>query len=389
MSTDSFRRHTRARVDDAIHRIFLSLPGQVAELECLARVVRQRSDLLTHTHVHVDVLRNLLAFRDAFIRSPDAWPGMRGHPLRVVEALAGHLFGSYPTPRFLASAWFGGATPDRVERRRWFIAQATGQPFRKLALPIAMTRQMVHLFLNETPDHLAIDPALRRAEVLGLGGSRALADAVLATHLAEDFRDPERWRTVLAWLVRCGDTVDLVELGPLVDFLRANLGALDLRGRTFASVVRRMREWHEALARERVHFLRWPRSRWNELVAPIEPTASEPRRAEWRLIELLDSYQLAREGREMRHCVVTYARRCARGSASIWSLQHRWCDAGTARSVITLEVSPWSRTIVQVRGPANSVPRGAPLELVRRWAARERLTFDRYLGALLSDAGAR
>jgi hypothetical protein len=91
----------------------------------------------------------------------------------------------------------------------------------------------------------------------------------------------------------------------------------------------------------------------------------------------------------MRHCVATYARSCAAGHASIWSLRHRWCDAVTARSVITIEVWPGSRSIVQVRGPANSVPRGGPLELVRRWAARERLVFHRSLGAWLSDAGAR
>lgn len=82
----------------------------------------------------------------------------------------------------------------------------------------------------------------------------------------------------------------------------------------------------------------------------------------------------------MRHCVSTYAQRCAGRYSSIWSLRHRACDESVARSVVTIEVRPATATIVQLRGVANSRPHGEPLELVRRWAARESLAFDRCLG---------
>lgn len=395
MSTDTFRRHTRACVDAAIHHVFASLcrrPAETAFFAHLLEVVRHRSDLMTRPPavlgnlVQVDVLRNFLPFESSLVRGPEGWLGATGHPLCVVDSLAGHLFGRYSTPRFLASAWFGGHTPDRIDRRRWFVAHAQGQAFRRLALPIPMTRKMVHIFVHQTPDHLAIDHALRRAELLGLGGTPELVDAVLATDLAEDFSEPERWQIVLQWLVNCGDAVDLTQLRPLVDFLRANLHTVDLRGRTFASAMRLVRDWHGWLGRLRSRLVSWPRSRWTEMVVPVEPTPTEPRRAEWRLVELLDSHQLAHEGRVMRHCVSTYARACAAGYSSIWSLRHRWSDEPCARSVITIEVQPGTRMIVQVRGPANSRPRGYPLELVRRWAARERLRFHRCVA--LADGAA-
>lgn len=302
--------------------------------------------------------------------------GATGHPLRVVDSLASHLFGRYPTPRFLASVWFGERTSARIARRRWFLAHARGERFRTLELPITMTRRMEDIFLR-TPDHIAIDPALRRAEVIGLGGTPALADAVLTTRLAEHFNDVDRWRDALAWLARCGSSIDISHVPPLVDYLHANLHAVTLRGRTFASVMRLVRDWHGWLAHERAPLVQWRRSRWNEMVVPIAPEDDQRRRAEWTITELVDSRELANEGRRMRHCVSTYAHRCAAGLSSIWSLRRRWCDDGTTHSLLTIEVRPDTRTIVQLRTVANGLPTRGHLELVHQWAVREGLYFLR------------
>ena len=53
--------------------------------------------------------------------------------------------------------------------------------------------------------------ALRRAQVLGLGGTVELADAVLATPRSHDFSDPQRWRDALAWLVARDARLEQVE----------------------------------------------------------------------------------------------------------------------------------------------------------------------------------
>lgn len=383
MATDSFRRHTRASVDAAVHRIFVlvrHVPGQRSFLRRLLHVVRARSDLMSNPAsasaevAQAQVLHNLLRFDRHLVREPEDWPGASGHPLAVVDSLASHLFGRYPTPRFLSSVWFGHNTLDRVERRSWFIAHAQGQRFRSLGLPIAMTRRMEHVFLR-TPDHVAFDHALRRAEVIGLGGTPDLADVVLTTRLVDSFANADRWRDALAWLVRCGDSVELEQVRPLVDFLQANLNAVDLRGRTFASVMRLVADWHGWLGRQQTRIVRWLRSRWTGMVTPAHPRPDEPRSAEWTITELLDSRELAHEGRAMRHCVASYAQACAARASSIWSLRHRWCGEAVSRSVLTVEVRPSTGMIVQLRGKANARARGEPLQLVRRWAAREGLRF--------------
>lgn len=394
MATDSFRRHARTSVDVALHRAFVSIRHQLGRrsfLDRLLQVVRTRSDLMHRAPIangevaQALVLQNMLPFERALMREPEQWNGATGHPLAVIDSLASHLFGRYPTPRFLASVWFGGSARSRVDRRLWFVAHARGEPFRKLPLPFAMTRKMEHFFLR-TPDHYSFDHALRRAEVLGLGGTPELAEVLLTTRIAEDFQHADRWRQALAWLVRCGDSVDLAQVRPLVDFLHANIDEVDLCGRTFASVMRLVADWHGRLASQRTRMVSWPRSRWSGLVVPVQPTGDEPRKGEWTIVELLDSRELAHEGRTMRHCVSTYAHACMRRDASIWSLRHRWCNELVLRSVLTIEVRPVTGMIVQVRGKANAAPRGEPLDLVRRWATREGLRF--HASVALTDGAA-
>lgn len=116
------------------------------------------------------------------------------------------------------------------------------------------------------------------------------------------------------------------------------------------------------------------------MTVPVERTRDERRRAKWTVVELVDSRELAHEGRTMRHCVARYARACAAGHSSIWSVRHRWDDEVTARSMLTIEVRPDTRTIVQLRGKSNQRASGWPLELVRRWAAREGLSLHHSLG---------
>jgi len=387
MSTATFRRHTRGCVDAAVSRAFTAHADHPDEVELFAgilRAARDRSDLMSKPPrapsdvPHVRALSHLARFAADTVRAPDAWAGARGHMLRVIDSLAGHLFGRYPTPRFLASVWFGGESPEDTLRRGWFIAHARGRPLRSLPLPVALTRRMEHELLR-TPHHLGFEPALRRAEVLGLGGSLELAEVVLATRLRYAFDHPTEWRAVLAWLVARGDALELAHVGPIVDFMTANLGTVDLRGRTCASVMRLVADWHARLASQRGRVAVWPRSRWRELVVQV-PASGEDVPAEWTLVELLDSRELIREGRAMHHCVASYVRSCSRGWSSIWSLRHRWKPEPIARSVLTIEVSPAMAQIVQVRGKANARATGRALELVKLWARREGLRFHQALG---------
>jgi hypothetical protein len=383
MATQHFHRHTRRCLDAAVRRILTST--SLARREAFARlvsVVHARSDLMRRPPdargelPHLGALLNLSRFHRESIADAYAWTGASGHPLVVVHSLANHLLGPYPTPRFLGSVWFGTNTIAERGRRNWFIQHARGRPFRSLSLPMPMTRGMEHVFLK-SPDHLDVDRAMRRAEVMGLGGDPELAEAVLATRLGQSYDDTAGRRALITWLVRWRDELDLAQVGPIVDYLAVTRDPRPLHERTLSAMWRDVDAWRTVARRpqpqprpgsRRPAVARtWSPSRWNGLVVADAPGVS------WQIVELLDRAGLADEGRTMRHCVGSYAARCARGDSAIWSL--RRSEGRAVTSILTIEVSPRTGAIVQLRAAYNRAAWGPPLDLVRAWAAREQLAF--------------
>jgi hypothetical protein len=114
----------------------------------------------------------------------------------AVSSLAHHLICEYRVPVFLSFSWY--ATDSAADKKRgWFISHSRGASFRSLNLPIVMTRKMEHIFLA-SPDHLPIEHAIRRAELLALGTPTDFVKAIMSTRLATDLRHGEFWRTVSA-----------------------------------------------------------------------------------------------------------------------------------------------------------------------------------------------
>jgi hypothetical protein len=218
----------------------------------------------------------------------------------------------------------------RVVRR----ARPHGTRFRSLNLPIPITRRMEHIFLA-SPHHLSIERALRRSELLALGASDELVDAVLATRIGANLLDGGFWRTVWMFLIANDRAIGAADVGPLIDFVHAirhesvpietargivmrdpPQPAFSMRDRTAQSMLRLMRDWHPGLGRAHGGLTWHP--------APLEPMLKEePSQnaaappAVWQLTELTNSEELGEEDTALRHCVASYAYRCRRGDSRI------------------------------------------------------------------------
>jgi len=249
---------------------------------------------------------------------------------------------------------------------------------------MVMTRKMEHIFLA-SQDHLPIEYAIRRAELLALGVPTEFVKAVLSTRLATDLRDSEFWRTVWMFLIANAGDLEVAQIGPLIDYIQAvrqdrtqdgviefslRQPAFCMKGRTVQSMLRLMREWHRSLGAGSAS-LSWIQS-------PFEPLQFEeqsregsemPRR--WQMVELTNSAQLRIEGAAQHHCVASYVNLCHRGISSIWSL--RFWEGEKVHRVLTVEVDPKRRAVIQARGRANRGASGKPLRLLQDWAVRERL----------------
>ena len=322
------------------------------------------------------------------VRPIASWHGADASWRSGISALVEHLVGQYPVPRFLAAAWYAADDPSGKAKRRWYLAHARGASFRSLDLPIDLTRRMEALLLKSR-DHFEIEYALRRAELFGLGVEPEIAAAVLATPRASDLTNGAFWRTVWWFFIANRRDLDSAQVGPLIDFLqsirhdRVAVETADgiamreppqpdfsLKGRTAQSVLRLMEEWHRNLGLVSGG-LSWERSRLQPLVveSPQEDPSAPP--MVWELTELTNSAQLRAEGTALQHCVASYSHWCWRGQSRIWSLRRRRGDV--SRPVVTIEVDPARRVIVQARGFRNRRASGRALDMVQTWASRERL----------------
>ena len=99
----------------------------------------------------------------------------------------------------------------------------------------------------------------------------------------------------------------------------------------------------------------------------LEKRSEEEGDRDWTILELLDSGALQAEGRAMHHCVYSYAERCRRGETTIWSVRLR--IDGHEKRIVTVEVNPYKRSIIQARAKCNRRPSGRSGEIIRQWAA--------------------
>ncbi len=259
---------------------------------------------------------------------------------------------------------------------------------RSLDLPILMTRKMEHIFLA-SPDHLPIEHAVRKAELVAMGAPAGILKAVMATRLAADLHHGDFWRTVWIFLIEHARHVDLTQIGPMIDYIEAirheQISAetrdgmvtfdppqptFSMKGRTMQSMMRLMQGWHRSL-REKGPEFSWTQSPFKPLLfeEPHQDEAATPKR--WHMTELTNSEQLRSEGSALHHCVASYAYLCCRGTSSIWSL--RFWKGEKIHHVLTVEVDLRKRAVVQARGRANRSASGKPRRILQDWAARERL----------------
>ena len=396
-SAERFVRHHKQQTDCAISQAYARLAANTlasATFRALLHCVRNRAPRLQDApvvnghHSGVEALVNLSRFTSAHVRKIVDWPGSSASWRRVVSSLADHLVCKYAVPRFLSASWYATEDAYAESKRQWFVAHARGATFRSLDLPIVMTRKMEHLFLTSC-DHLGIEHAMRRAELLSLGAPDEVVRAVLATRLAADLRNGEFWRTVWMFLIANARAIDPAQISPLIDFIQAirqervavetqdgivmrdpPLPSFSMKGRTVQSMLRLMQDWHRSLGTANGG-LTWASSPLRPLL--MEEPSQDPSVPPivWQLMELTNGAQLRTEGTALRHCVASYADRCWRGASRIWSLRARRGDK--VRHVLTIEVDMRRRAIIQARGWGNRAPSGKPLRLLQNWTAREKL----------------
>ncbi len=339
----------------------------------------------------VGALASLATHHGAWVRPLEDWRPRTKNKNRQFASLARHLLAEYPVPGFMESVWF-----KRSRTQNWFIHVGRGHNIRTAErLFIPLTKRMAHE-LMQAPDHYTIEHAFRWGQVHALGGNPRVADGVRTTRIAASFANDDFWSTVVRFFVR-NPMLDTAMYGPMADYIHhqkyesievfVRPGVVEtqppphpgfsMRGRSADVLLRQVDGWHRNLGRAWRQGDRAWQSSGIQPLELFEGVEGSKGRRRWTIYELLSSNALIAEGRAMHHCVASYAGSCAAGRSSVWSMQ---CSSHEGESrVLTIEVQPSDRRVVEARGKYNEPPAPKAMSILQRWAEREDLLVPSYI----------
>ncbi len=332
-------------------------------------VLKHRPDLLTSEHK--DGLTHLA--RMHWLRAPESWHPRGRNPDQVFASLAQHLLASYPVcPHLWAILYEDPPThkTGAAQMKAVLRTVAHGHSLRRLvgteALPVPLTRKMVHDLLNP-PRAMGFVAMIRRAQVLNGGGTEALAHLLKESDtLHRILPDEKFWSTVIQWLCR-QQLPSHKPLQQILDYLEFRLeekAPLIPGARSWRSLLEEARFWEKARERE---WQKRPRRK-----RPAKPGATGQastgmalaphRQDDWTIKRINTVRKLLLEGTLQRHCVGSYGEELRSGERSYWSLS----QAG--KRLITIEVNHAKKEIQQASGRANRVLRHREWEHLNSWA---------------------
>lgn len=371
-----------ARAAEVARSVRAGWPGAVAAGERLLRAVWRAAPALLERDLvsWSGALLALSVAHERWLRAPETFAPARAREARgQLAELAGHLLARYPVPRFLDAAWL--EEPGHAFQQLWEHV-ARGENLRTARdLPLPLTRRAAH-FALAAPDDMPILAALRWGQARALGADSRVANGVLQTPLRERFVAAERafHEELIRWFMAHPEVPPARYEGVVAYALdqryghdpslgRAPRPGFSLRGRTPTALLREVDAWRERLRQAGLagRVVSWPHAaRIADLELELEG------RAVGRVVQLLSSLELHREGEAMHHCVGSYVFDVVRGGCSIWSVQRR-LRCGRVERLATVEVRPrWGGGgpgIVQARACWNVDPSDLAWELIERWAA--------------------
>ena len=314
--------------------------------------IAQRSSSSTNCEILLTLAR-VVQYCYRWVRPLDDWRPKSKSSRRQFDSLLQHLFAKYePMPAFFQQVW-SSSDPSTGRYRLWYVRVANGENLRKCNLPISYTRKMAHWFMR-APDNFSVPQALRFGQVVGLGGDQRLAQMIATTRLADSFSNDDFWVTVIRWFVD-QPLLDPAQIGPIIDYINfqrfvpehqvfrpawqvdevdQTVGPrqpnFSMRGRTAATLLQHVNRWHQRLASSNRHQVcAWTPSGISEFSMFEGGESNEKGKSEalsesvkhWVIRELLSSKSLVIEGRQLNHCVASYASSCQRRYSSIWTME--------------------------------------------------------------------
>lgn len=345
-------------------------------------------------------VKNILKLNIFWIRDISTWECNSKNTYKQIKSLISHLFCLYEVPEFMFQAWTHNKQEIDATHFEWFIHLAHGKSARNLLnFPIPITKKMAHEFISTPFPGYSISDAIRRCQVLGMGGSPRLADAIMMSRLRHQFTNNDFWMTVIQFFI---DTpmFNIDEVGAVIDYInekkyvsnrtivngiptyRPEMPGFTMKGRNIEALIRDTHNWHKELtqlqrqarANNINNYSYKPdlTSTWEfSFIKPFHLTeGSKEKLKTWDVIEIKNAADLYDEGKSMHHCVYSYLSSCLSGKCFIFSLRL------FGERMATIEVR--DNRAVQIRGPYNKRPTDKEISIINQWANLRNIEIAKY-----------
>lgn len=299
-----------------------------------------------------------------------------------------HLFTRYELPKFLTSN-LSYMNLNEVEVLMYLLQGNTIRKYPKLPLSISK-KETFALMNNDNPlltSNLLMNIILAKLTIKVKNKDVDLLHSIVINYgrylrrIPDSTEDIDFWADVINWIYapnsplseinwRFGERSPINDLLDYLVYMRYESGNADfsLKGRTLKSITRAMEEWHE-----NAHF--GNSEKWKELSwqgSEVKEYNIEFNDEKYLLEELTSGEELYKESEAMKHCVFTYAGRCASNHSRIWSMQKEVND--TYEKYLTIELQ--QNEIMQVKGKHNAPPSEEDLQVIEKWEAERKLSLS-------------
>lgn len=308
------------------------------------------------------------------LKDLESWRPTSFNERRAVIEFLQYAVCKYQVPSFLYNVFF---INGESKFATWFFAIASGKSFYKEISNRFMTKAETHHFINSYDKSKDICENVWRSKILVNGGDLSLVNMFMSTNFSSDSNKLyiPFWGSAILFFVK-NRPESSNELQELIDYLGSAYqedNSFGLKNRTLNSIRNLSNEWHI----EQALFSKIDReykSEWSGIniddwtyVETYKIGDAELHRT-WYINQLLNTDALSREGKEMHHCVGSYATGCANGTCAIFSLSVEDFASGVKRKrELTIEVRPSTFKVVQVRGKFNRQASRLELAVISRW----------------------
>lgn len=298
----------------------------------------------------------MILFSTVWVRSPLSVEAAKGNH----ESLIAHLFETYPAPAVYRKSLykvqltaFGMNRPQQFKLYLYFSQGISVIKYLK-AEGLKLPKRFIHN-LNLVNPRIDVTKANVESYVLSIISSKRVAKWISNSKYMNniDPLDNSPWTTssdllfiksTAIWLsLHEGElSTDQVKLiFQWASHMEDELGErFQWKGRTVKATVRAARKYKSEL--ESLRFGRYQLPTYN-----YDWEYTDKKGRHWQFIELTSGKKLFEETKSMHHCVATYGKKCLSGDAAIVRLLK------DESPVLTIEVNPTTREVVQVRGKYN------------------------------------